>query len=61
MTPEEIRKLTEELKKQAEIQQQVSRSIDDYVEGMRQYKKTLSEIIIAVDVNFILKSKLNEK
>lgn len=44
MTPEEIRKLTEELKKQAEIQQQVSRSIDDYVEGMRQYKKTLSEI-----------------
>lgn len=41
MTPEEI---TEELKKQAEIQQQVSRSIDDYVEGMRQYKKTLSEI-----------------
>lgn len=44
MTPEEIKKLTEELKKQAEIQQQVSRSIEDYMEGMKQYKKTVAEI-----------------
>ena len=44
MTPEEIKKLTEELKKQAEIQRQVSRSIEDYIEGMKQYKKTVSEI-----------------
>jgi hypothetical protein len=44
MTPEQIQKLTEELKKQAEIQKQVGQSIESYVDGMKEYKKTLAEI-----------------
>ena len=44
MTPEEIKKLTEELKKQAELQREVGQSIESYVDGMKQYKKILAEI-----------------
>lgn len=44
MTPEEIKKLTEELKKQAELQREVSQSIESYMDGMKQYKKILAEI-----------------
>jgi hypothetical protein len=39
MTPEEIKKLTEELKQQAEYQRLVSQSFDDYLKGVREYKK----------------------
>ena len=44
MTPEQIQKLTEELKKQAELQKQVGQSIESYMDGMKEYKKTLAEI-----------------
>ena len=44
MSPEEIKKLTEELKKQAELQREISQSIESYMDGMKQYKKILAEI-----------------
>lgn len=44
LTPEEQKQLTELLKLQAEYQRQVSQSVESYVEGVREYKKTQAEI-----------------
>lgn len=44
MTPEEQRKLTEEFKMQAEYQRQVSQSFNDYIEGVKEYKRIQATI-----------------
>ena len=44
LKPEEQKQLTELLKLQAEYQRQVSQSVNSYVEGVREYKRTQAEI-----------------
>jgi len=44
MSPAEIKQLTEELTKQAKIQQEIGQSIEAYMSGMDEYKRTLKEI-----------------
>jgi hypothetical protein len=44
MTDKELKKLTAEYERQAKIQQQVSSSYQDYLKGVQDYKKILTEL-----------------
>lgn len=60
LTPEEQKQLTDLLKLQAEYQRQVSQSVNSYVEGVREYKRTQAEINKNKQREILLEKQLQE-
>ena len=60
LTPEEQKELTNLLKLQAEYQRQVSQSVNSYVEGVREYKRTQAEINKNKQREILLEKELQE-